>query len=413
MNAFSEGTMFRIRELLRHLWVRVVLFSVAGVVVATLSAGIGPYLPYKPSIDLASGAVDDLLHILASSMLAVTTFSISIMVAAYGRATSNGTPRATVLLAADPVAQLALSVFIGSFAFSIVGIIGLSAGVYEGSARVILFLATLAVIVLIAWAMIRWIDHLNDFGRVSDIISRLEVVATDAALKAGARPRLGGMPGPAPGIGPDSATIDASESGYLRYVDVEALDKNAADVGVTVQLDRMVGDFVVKTTPLARVSRPLSSDEVCKFRNCFTVGRQRSFDQDMEYGLVVLSEVASRALSPAVNDPGTAIEVLRAGTRVLLAFHEARNSTEAAECRHLHAPDTDIASAYRRFFAPIARDGAALLEVQMAVQTSLAELATLTGATAARIEARDALERALTTLERERERRLLKEASEV
>lgn len=403
----GEGLRFRLRELARALWVRVVLFSAAGVILALLSARIAPYLPVRPSIDLASGAVDDLLNILATSMLAVTTFSISIAVTAYGGATSNATPRATALLASDSVAQSAMAIFMGSFIFSIVGIVGLSAGAYDGSGRVILFFATLVVIILITWAMIRWIDHLNEFGRVSDIIRRIEEAATESAVGAGAKPALGAQPGPAPGVGPESPRLCATATGYLRHVDVTALEQIANEAGLHVQLDRIVGDFVAEGAGLARLSRPVAPEVIERLQAAFSLGTRRSFDQDMGYGLVVLSEVASRALSPAVNDPGTAVEVLRAGTRVLLAFHAARQAAEPAGCHRLHAPDIDIAEAYRMFFAPIARDGAGVLEVQLVLQDALAALAEAAGQTPARDEAREALSCALDALTRERERRLL------
>ena len=121
----DRGWVQRLREQLRLMWVRVLLYSLAGVALAGLAPLIGPVLPYVPKIDLAAGSVGSLLNIIASSMLAVTTFSMSIIVGAYGSATSNATPRATRLLEQDRTAQSAVSVFIGSFLFSIVGIIGL------------------------------------------------------------------------------------------------------------------------------------------------------------------------------------------------------------------------------------------------------------------------------------------------
>ena len=78
-----------LRRLFRQVWVRATLFSLGGVLAALLAAFAGPYIPYDPSLTLASGSVDDILTILASSMLAVTTFSLSIMVSAYTAATSG------------------------------------------------------------------------------------------------------------------------------------------------------------------------------------------------------------------------------------------------------------------------------------------------------------------------------------
>ena len=315
--------------------------------------------------------MDDLLHIVASSMLAVTTFSVGIIVSALGRASSNATPRATQLLIADRTAQNALSIFVGAFIYSIVGIIGISAGHYEDRARVILFFVTLGVIALIVWSLLRWIDHLHDFGRTSDIIRRLEKAATEAAEAVGSLPAHGAVPADA---GDGALQIRAAESGYLRHVDMAELDRIGDEAEIRIHVVHLAGHHVHRGEPLARLSGPVSDKTGTAIRDAFAIGVGRSFDQDMRYGMIVLSEVASRALSPAVNDPGTAIDVLRAGTRVLEAFHRARADAQPAGCRHVTAPDIDLEQAYEEFFAPIARDGAALVEVQEVLQSSLAHL---------------------------------------
>ncbi len=72
-------------------------------------------IPESISVKVGAEAVDNILNILASSMLAVTTFSLSIMVTAYGSATTNVTPRATRLVVEDVTTQNVLATFIGSF----------------------------------------------------------------------------------------------------------------------------------------------------------------------------------------------------------------------------------------------------------------------------------------------------------
>lgn len=72
-------------------------------------------IPESVSVKVGAEAVDNILNILASSMLAVTTFSLSIMVTAYGSATTNVTPRATRLVVEDVTTQNVLATFIGSF----------------------------------------------------------------------------------------------------------------------------------------------------------------------------------------------------------------------------------------------------------------------------------------------------------
>lgn len=87
-------------------------------------------IPESVSVKVGAEAVDNILNILASSMLAVTTFSLSIMVTAYGSTTTNVTPRATRLVVEDVTTQNVLATFIGSFLFSLVGIIALNMGAY-------------------------------------------------------------------------------------------------------------------------------------------------------------------------------------------------------------------------------------------------------------------------------------------
>ena len=92
--------------------------------------------------------VDDLLGVLANTLLAVAIFSLGIMVSSLQAAASAATPRARPLLMQDRTAQNAISVFIGGFIFAIVGTVGLSTNYYDAPARVILFLTTCLVIVV-------------------------------------------------------------------------------------------------------------------------------------------------------------------------------------------------------------------------------------------------------------------------
>lgn len=353
-------------EVSRKMWARVLLFSIAGVALALLASWARPLVPYVPKIDLASGSVNALLSIIASSMLTVTTFSMSIIVGAYGSASTSATPRATQLLAEDSVAQTSVSVFIGSFLFSIVGIIGLSAGFYADQARVILFAATLIDILLIVWALLRWVNHLNAFGRMKDIVARIEKAATEAARLYADQPRLGAAPMPdQPRQG--QPVVRADGPGFVRFIDMPALQEAAADLDCTVEILRMPGKYVHHGEELLALSCAPDAGQMKRLRAAFSIGASRSFDQDMRYGLLVLAEVASRALSPAINDAGTAIDVLRTGTRVLAEYHlhdqirlgavGARAEPEPLYPR-VRAPAIDISEAYRELFGPVLRYGA-------------------------------------------------------
>lgn len=327
-------------------------------------------------------------------MLAVTTFALSIMVSAYSSATSHVTPRSTKLLIADPVAQNTLATFVGGFLFSIVGIIGLAAGLYNDRGRIILFGATLVVIFLITATLLRWIEQLGKFGRVGDTILRVERATLPAFTNAGLTPRLGASP---PVTLPDNATsILSTKSGMIQHVDVSKMNELAEEIGAIIYLDAMPGALVHPARTLFYSDSALNDDVVDELRNCISVGNDREYEQDPRFGLIVLSEIASRALSPAVNDPGTAIEVLGSGLRVLLEFADAHEKAEEPKFSHVHAPEIEVDELFMSFFNPIARDGAGVVEVQMRLIKVLEALALRSPkffGTAAMVSARQAVER--------------------
>lgn len=202
----------------KQIWFRSALFSLAAIATAAISALAGGIIPFDPSLSLASGSVDSILTVIASSMLAVTTFSLSIMVSAYGSATSNVTPRSTKVLLADPTAQNTLSTFLGSFLFAIVGIIGLSADFYDDRGRVLLFFATLVVLAIITVALLRWIDQLGRFGRVGDTIRRVEQITLPALTSASRVPGLGTRPEtPVPS---NYQAVYADQVGCITHIDI-------------------------------------------------------------------------------------------------------------------------------------------------------------------------------------------------
>ncbi|CAO1654975.1 DUF2254 domain-containing protein [Parasphingorhabdus sp. NYA22] len=383
------------------IWFRAMLFSVGAIATAAAAEWVGPLIPYEADLEIASGSVGDILTILASSMLAVITFSVSIMVSAYGSATSTATPRTIALMLADDRSQNALSTFLGTFLFSIVGIIGLSSGYYDDRGRIILFFATIAVIVIISGTLINWIQQLSTFGRMNDLIARVEQATSKALRWHGQHPYLNAQP---PVEIPDGALPISCDiaSGVVTSIDMSRLQEAAKQQDVTVYLTIHPGKLIYPARPLIYLSGAgAKAADLQPFRDAILVEHDRSFDQDPRFGLVVLSEIASRALSPAVNDPGTAISVLDSGLRCFEVLAEASAEPEDAKYSRVHGPEMEVEDLFTDFFIKIARDGAAMVEVQQRIQLCLLALAKSWPdlfAVAATEASRDALARALDTI---------------
>ena len=359
----------------RRLWVRAALISLLAVLAVAAAGVLRDHIPADFSARIGAGSVDGILTILASSMLAVTTFSLSTMVSAYGAATSQVTPRATRLLREDTTTQNVLATFIGAFLFALLGMVALANGLYGEQGRVMLFVVTLGVIVLIVVTLLRWIEHLSMFGRVDDTTRRVEEAADQALANWIEAPCLGGRLLEHDEEVPEhaNALFDA-RIGYVQHIDVGVLQAWAEEHDAEVFVRALPGSYVESTRPVAWVAGADVPDSLAE--EAFVVGSARSFDQDPRFGLEVLAEIASRALSPAVNDPATAIDVIGRAVRVLsrCAGVDGRPGGEVA-CPRVHVPTLDVGDFFNDVFGPLARDGATLVEVHMRLQKALAMLA--------------------------------------
>lgn len=369
-----------LKQLSGKLWVRTSAFGVLAVVTALAALFLKDFIPEDISQKIGADSVDSLLHIIANSMLAVTTFSLSIMVAAYSAATTHVTPRSTQLLLADNTSQNALSVFIGSFIFSVVGIIALTMGIYGESGRLVLFAVTIAVILIIVVVLIRWINYLSKLGRVTETIDKVEQEAAKSIKYLLDNPNFNASP--LSGFIPDNShhMLTSSQIGYVQHIDMEFLEEKAVEYGCYIYVQYMPGSFNDGIGPLAYTSCKLPEEKAGNLVRAFTISGDRSFTQDPRFGLIVLSEIASRALSPAVNDPGTAIDIIGTGVRVLMPWVCTKEGAQhEVRYPHVFVPRLETSELFEAIFNPIARDGAGMIEVGIHLQKALGSLAAAGG----------------------------------
>lgn len=365
-------------QLSRTLWIRVALFCLLAVITALVATYLDPLVPPELSRRVGAGAVEDILHILASSMLAVTTFSLSVMVSAYSAAATSVTPRATALLMQDTTTQNVLATFIGTFVFSLVGIVALNTGFYGDAGQVAVLAVTVAVILVMIMTLFRWIEHLSRLGRVSDTTDRVEHAAFAAICGRVEDPALGGriLDQESSPIPDDTVPLNVPTIGYLQHLAVDQLSEHAESAGGEIFVTVLPGQFIHPAMDVAWLSGFPDGFDPQDLAPAFRIGRDRSFDQDPRFGLVVLSEIASRALSPAVNDSGTAKDVLARAVRLLLLWSQQEQDKDRQELRfpRIWVPPLLLPDLFDDLFNPLARDGAPHVDVHIALQNGLGAL---------------------------------------
>lgn len=366
-------------QLSRTLWIRVALFCLLAVITVLVAPLLDPLVPTSLSERVSGDAVENTLNILASSMLAVTTFSLSVMVSAYAAAATSVTPRATALLMQDTTTQNVLATFIGTFVFSLVGIIALNTGFYGETGQVTLLGMTMAVTLMMIMTLFRWIEHLSRLGRVSDTTDRVEKAAFAAICGRIDDPALGGrvLDGDSDPVPDDASTLHLATIGYLQHLALDQLSEVAEKAGGDVYIHVLPGQFIHPAMKAASLSGFPEGFDTSGLQAAFRIGRDRSFDQDPRFGLVVLSEIASRALSPGVNDSGTAKDVMARAVRLLLLWsqreqdHERERGSPEVRYPRIWVPPLALSDLFDDLFTPIARDGAQHVDVHIALQNGL------------------------------------------
>ena len=364
---------FLLSRLREHLWIRPLIacaLSVAGVLLAHLADRmfVDGSVP-----DVTQSSVIELLKIIAAAMLAMATFAVASMVSAYASAGQVATARAFPLIVADDASQNALSTFIGAFIFSIVAISATMNGYYGRAGRFTLFVLTVVVLMVVVLTFVRWVDRIARLGRIGAIVAKVEQ-ATSLALARRARlPWLGGTEAAGGAAG---RALHARRTGYVQHIDMARLARLAKQHDVRVRVAALPGVYVSPARPLCHLDPAPDRDSACDddaFAQAFTIGSQRQFDDDPRFGMLVLAEIAGRALSPGINDPGTAIGVLGSLQRLFTDL-SCDVAADAPTCELVTVPTLSLDDLFDDAFSAIARDGAGTVEVALRLQRHLGEL---------------------------------------
>jgi uncharacterized membrane protein len=153
---------------------------------------------------------------------------------------------------------------------------------------------------------------------------------------------------------------------------MQALSTLIGEKNEAIYLVATPGDLVAPTQPVAWFFG-LDDDPEPAIRDCYTIGETRAFDQDPRFGVSVLAEIGSKALSPAINDPGTAIDVIGRAVRVLAIWVEPVEDIPPKYPK-VFVPGLELGDLFNDIFTPIARDGAGIIEVGLRLQAGFATL---------------------------------------
>jgi uncharacterized membrane protein len=175
----------------------------------------------------------------------------------------------------------------------------------------------------VGW-LVFFINHISHAISVNYIVDRIAGEAEQVIDDLMPFPRIRAYD-PArspPALEAPFVTVLAPLSGYIRFVDTQQLLALAKMARLQVQVLRRVGHFVPAGVPLLVASRAdrLNEETRGALLATFDIGPARTLQQDVEFGVLQIVDIALRAISPAVNDPSTAITCLDQIGRILIRW---------------------------------------------------------------------------------------------
>ena len=220
----------------------------------------------------------------------------------------------------------------------------------------------------------------------------------------------------------EGVEITTDQTGHIQIIHPEPLQHLAEELELEIYLLHEIGAFVFYGAPLVRITGLEDSpseetmDRLCRVvRNNIVVGVARSFEQDPRFGLLTMAQIASKALSPGINDPGTAIDIINRSGRILSVYRDETAEEDEPLHPRLHVRPLDPDDLIDDAFSAIARDGAAFHEVQQRLQKVMSGLMRHPDpglCKAARRQAGEFLTRALDGMDWEPDRARLRASAE-
>ena len=313
------------RFLIRPLLIAIVL-GVAGAILSAAEEAIPEISAWIPKVLFPSRQDPEvaraILSVIATSIMTVVSIVFAILLMTLTLASTQFSPRILVSFVRDRSTQWTLGLFLGTFSYCM-------AALPAARSLPIAFvpLVTVTVAMLLALACVGWliffIHHISQSISVNHIVDRIaretELVIDDLAPRQRSRDL--------PEIKPvrtveDELAILNRLSGYIRFIDIEYLVSVALSYGVCVRLERRVGHFVPEGVPVMRVSKGdgITPEREAHLLAALDIGPVRTLQQDVEFGVIQIVDIALRAISPAVNDPSTAISCVDQLSRILIRW---------------------------------------------------------------------------------------------
>jgi uncharacterized membrane protein len=267
-----------------------------------------------------------LLATLAASMFTFIVFVFSILLLSVQLASAQLTPRIIVFFYRNPVLKFSLTVFVFTFAFTLAVLFRLSDQVLQMS----LYIAVYSCLASIG-IFLYMIDHVGKSLRPISLLNLIGTRGQEVLMDVY----------PIPHVNTESSennaspletylslrNVETSRTGVILAFDVTGLAELARRANCIIEFIPQVGDFVTCGDPLFKLYQGGENISDRQLQQKVAIGQERTLQQDPGFAFRIIVDIAAKALSPAINDPTTAVLALDQIHRLLRVVARRRLNT--------------------------------------------------------------------------------------
>jgi uncharacterized membrane protein len=312
--------------LVRPLLISIAL-GLAGAVLSSLEETVPAVSAWVPGVLFPSHADPQVAQIvlatIATSIMTVVSIVFAILLMTLTLASMQFSPRILLSFVKDRVTQWTLGIFLGTFAYCMAALPAARSLPRPFAPVATVTCAMLLAVMCVAW-LIFFIQHISEAISVNHIVDRIarETEGVIDEVMPDSRRHAYEPEGVPFDDEKHEVAVGSPVSGYIRYVDSGRLLDLATQFKLRVRVLRRVGHFVPAGVALfgAAPAERLDPERLRELQATFDIGPTRTLQQDVEFGVIQIVDIALKAISTAVNDPSTAITCVDQLGRILIRF---------------------------------------------------------------------------------------------
>ena len=246
----------------------------------------------------------------ATSIISLTVFSFSMVMVLMNQAASQMSNRMLDNIIGDKTQKLILSFYVGTIVYSLFLLINISESENQTLVPAISVYFLLLLTITDIFFFIYFLHYITQSFRYEQLIQRIHMRATDT-LEGLDRNTNAAI---ATGNETGGKEILSQESGYYQGFDEKRLLSFTEAHGLVIRFLHPVGTYILKGTPFLAITGNVEEQDLKKILLEIDFYYGQEIDKNAYYGFFHLTEVAVKALSPGINDPGTAVLCIHALT---------------------------------------------------------------------------------------------------